>query len=118
MQVGRGEAVGAVWALTGGHHDTTSLCARDSEFVRMSRGAFEVLAQQNPRATSNMLEGMARRISAASSARNKRWPSSCLTSVLASLVWHLPQCADCQQAGMLFRRLHKVIQNSMHGEGL
>ena len=73
VQVGRGEAVGAVWALTGGHHDTTALCARDSEFVRMSRGAFEVLAQQNPRATSNMLEGMARRISAASSARTKRW---------------------------------------------
>ena len=71
-QVGRGEAVGAVWALTGGHHDTTALCARDSEFVRMSRGAFEVLAQHNPRATSNMLEGMARRISAASGARSKR----------------------------------------------
>jgi CRP-like cAMP-binding protein len=36
-QVGRGEAVGAVWALTGGHHDTTALCVRDSELVRMSR---------------------------------------------------------------------------------
>jgi hypothetical protein len=36
-QVGRGEAVGAVWALTGGRHDTTALCVRDSEFVRMSR---------------------------------------------------------------------------------
>lgn len=36
-QVGRGEAVGAVWALTGGQHDTTALCVRDSEFVRMSR---------------------------------------------------------------------------------
>lgn len=65
--------MGAVWALTGGHHDTTALCARDTEFVRMSRGAFEVLAQQNPRATSNMLEGMACRISAASGARTKRW---------------------------------------------
>ena len=68
--------MGAVWALTGGHHDTTALCARDTEFVRMSRGAFEVLAQQNPRATSNMLEGMARRISAASGARTKRWELS------------------------------------------
>ena len=36
-QVGRGEAVGAVWALTGGYHDTTALCVRDSEFVRMSK---------------------------------------------------------------------------------
>lgn len=33
-EVGRGEAVGAVWALTGGHHDTTALCVRDSELVR------------------------------------------------------------------------------------
>ena len=29
--------MGAVWALTGGNHDTTALCVRDSEFVRMSR---------------------------------------------------------------------------------
>jgi hypothetical protein len=109
--------VGAVWALTGGYHDTTALCVRDSEFVRMSKvttpyldclnrsdsncpfvtlccvysysqnvhapgqqfdrwccsqGAFELLAQQNPRATSRMLEGMARRIAAASSARGRR----------------------------------------------
>ncbi|CAL8463928.1 g3463 [Coccomyxa elongata] len=71
-EVGRGEAVGAVWALTGGYHDTTALCVRDSEFVRMSKGAFELLAQQNPRATSRMLEGMARRIAAASSARGRR----------------------------------------------
>ena len=114
--MGRGEAVGAVWALTGGYHDTTALCVRDSEFVRMSKvttpyldclnssdlncpvvtlccvccaiqnvhaprqqfdrccsqGAFELLAQQNPRATSRMLEGMARRIAAASSARGRR----------------------------------------------
>ena len=41
------------------------------------QGAFELLAQQNPRATSRMLEGMARRIAAASSARGRRWgPSS------------------------------------------
>ena len=45
---GQRRSSGPVWALTGGHHDTTALCARDSEFVRMSRGAFEVLAQQNP----------------------------------------------------------------------
>lgn len=36
-EVGRGEAVGAVWALTGGIHDTTALCVRDSELVRMSK---------------------------------------------------------------------------------
>lgn len=36
-EVGRGEAVGAVWALTGGIHDTTARCVRDSELVRMSK---------------------------------------------------------------------------------
>ena len=46
-QVGRGEAVGAVWALTGGQHDTTALCVRDSEFVRMSR--VRACSQRPPR---------------------------------------------------------------------
>jgi len=27
-EVGRGEAIGAVWAITGGQHDSTSLCVR------------------------------------------------------------------------------------------
>ena len=36
-EVGRGEAVGAVWTLTGGIHDTSALCVRDSELVRMSK---------------------------------------------------------------------------------
>lgn len=36
-EVGRGEPLGAVWALTGGMHDTTALCIRDSELVRMSK---------------------------------------------------------------------------------
>ena len=36
-QVGRGESLGAVWALTGGTHDTSALAIRDSELVRMSK---------------------------------------------------------------------------------
>ena len=36
-ELGRGEALGALWAITGGFHDTTALCVRDSELVRMSR---------------------------------------------------------------------------------
>ncbi len=45
-EVGRGEAVGAVWALTGGIHDTTALCVRDSELVRMSKvSSFEFVLQ-------------------------------------------------------------------------
>lgn len=107
-QVGRGEAVGAVWALTGGHHDTTALCARDSEFVRMSRGAFEVLAQQNPRATSNMLEGMARRISAASSARTKR----CCSHLDPSAAQRLQSCTDSEKTMQLASaRQMQVLQN-------
>ncbi len=35
--VGRGESVGAVWALSGGAHDSTALCVRDTELVRMSK---------------------------------------------------------------------------------
>ena len=41
-EVGRGEAVGAVWALAGGYHDTTALCVRDAELVRMSRVCLRV----------------------------------------------------------------------------
>ena len=37
MQVGRGDSLGAVWALTGGVHDTSALAIRDSELVRMSK---------------------------------------------------------------------------------
>ena len=36
-EVGRGEAVGAVWALTAGMHDTTAHCIRDSELVRLTK---------------------------------------------------------------------------------
>lgn len=43
-EVARGEAVGAVWTITGGQHDTTALCVRDSELVRMSKSAFKVRA--------------------------------------------------------------------------
>jgi CRP-like cAMP-binding protein len=41
-EVGRGETIGAVWAVTGGVHDTTAIAVRDSELVRMSRSSFEV----------------------------------------------------------------------------
>ena len=39
-EVGRGEAVGAVWALTAGVHDTTAHCIRDSELVRLTKVNF------------------------------------------------------------------------------
>lgn len=36
-EVGRGEAVGGVYMLSGNEYDTTALCIRDSELVRMSK---------------------------------------------------------------------------------
>lgn len=101
-EVGRGEAVGAVWALAGGYHDTTALCVRDAELVRMSRvssasfrlwalqrafqgfpvshddtkprlqGAFELIAAQCPLAVAGMLSGIGRRLAAASAMRSRR----------------------------------------------
>ena len=61
--------MGAVWAITGGCHDTTALCVRDSELVRMSKGAFEVMSARNPTAVASMI-GMARRLAAAGAARS------------------------------------------------
>jgi hypothetical protein len=108
--VARGEALGGVWVLTGGAHDTSAVCIRDSELVRMSKvmnklhscqgshvpsprqpcaphnlrritlslskschalqGSFEVLAQQAPTAVAHILDGMARRLAAAATARS------------------------------------------------
>ncbi|GLI63067.1 hypothetical protein VaNZ11_005969, partial [Volvox africanus] len=64
-EVGRGEAVGAVWAITGGYHDTTALCVRDSEVVRMSRSAFRVISADSPLALSKLFSNIARRLVAA-----------------------------------------------------
>ncbi len=51
--------MGALWALTGGVHDATALAVRDTELVRVSRGAFEAIAAQHPRAIARLLQGMA-----------------------------------------------------------
>ena len=45
-ECGRGEAVGAIWTITGGAHDTSAVCVRDTELVRMSKAAFQVIASQ------------------------------------------------------------------------
>jgi len=68
-EVGRGEAVGAVWTITGGHHDTTALCVRDSELVRMSKAAFKIIAEDSPMALSKLFSNIARRLVAAWDAR-------------------------------------------------
>ncbi|GIL50016.1 hypothetical protein Vafri_6355, partial [Volvox africanus] len=77
-EVGRGEAVGAVWAITGGYHDTTALCVRDSELVRMSRSAFRVISADSPLALSKLFSNIARRLVAAwdSRVRSDRGASS------------------------------------------
>jgi CRP-like cAMP-binding protein len=40
-EVGRGETIGAVWAVTSGKHDTSAVATRGCELVRLSRGSFE-----------------------------------------------------------------------------
>lgn len=68
-EVGRGEAVGAVWAITGGQHDTTALCVRDSELVRMSKAAFKIISEDSPMALSKLFSNIAKRLVAAWDAR-------------------------------------------------
>jgi predicted acylesterase/phospholipase RssA/CRP-like cAMP-binding protein len=67
--VGRGDSMGAVWTISGGRHDTTCLCARDVEAVRMSKASFELLAASRPKAAARVLQGMAERLAAANSSR-------------------------------------------------
>ena len=67
--VGRGESMGAVWAVAGGTHDTTCLCVRDVEAVRMSKASFEVIAASRPKAAARLLQGMAARLAAAGASR-------------------------------------------------
>jgi lysophospholipid hydrolase len=68
-EVGRGELVRAVWAITGGRHDTAPAACRDSELVRMSRAAFKLTAAQSPFAVAKLLGNMARRMAGALGAR-------------------------------------------------
>ena len=53
-EVGRGETIGAVWAVTNGKHDTSAVAVRGCELVRMSRGSFEV--RFNPLFDCNLSE--------------------------------------------------------------
>ena len=41
-EVGRGQAIGAIWAMTNRKHDTSAIAVRDSEIVRLSKESFEV----------------------------------------------------------------------------
>jgi len=62
---GRGEAVGTIWSMSGGTYDTTAICTRDSELVRMSRGAFHCISTKYPAAAVKLLEVMAQRLGSA-----------------------------------------------------
>ena len=55
---GRGETIGSVWSLSGGTHNTSAICTRDSELVRMSRGAFQCISTKYPAAAVKLLQGM------------------------------------------------------------
>jgi predicted acylesterase/phospholipase RssA/CRP-like cAMP-binding protein len=67
--IGRGDSMGAIWTIAGGRHDTTCLCARDVEVVKMNKFAFELLVSSRPKAAARVLQGMAERLSAANSSR-------------------------------------------------
>jgi CRP-like cAMP-binding protein len=57
-EVARGQAIGAIWAISNNVHDTSAIAVRDTELVRISRESFEVRAQQelSPRARGERSE--------------------------------------------------------------
>ena len=61
---GRGETVGEAPLLAGGRYPSTAMCLRDSELVRMSKGALTLVCARNPTAASRLLEAMARKLHA------------------------------------------------------
>ena len=69
--VARGQSVGAVWALAHGRHDSTCLCMRDTELVRLSSASFERISSLYPGAAANVLSNMAQRLAAAHMARRR-----------------------------------------------
>lgn len=61
-EAGRGDTIGEAGMLTGGAYPHTALCVRDSELVRMSRSAFELITAKSPAAAARLLESMARKL--------------------------------------------------------
>jgi lysophospholipid hydrolase len=68
-EASRGESVGAVWALSGGAYDTTALCVRDSELVRMSKVCCSFT--RGTLLPAQVLSGSARKIVLSNPARPK-----------------------------------------------
>lgn len=64
-EAGRGDTIGEAGMLTGGAYPHTALCVRDSELVRMSRSAFELITAKSPAAAARLLESMARKLTRA-----------------------------------------------------
>ena len=61
---GRGETIGEAPLLANGRYPSTATCLRDSELVRMSRGALTLVCARHPVAASRLLEAMARKLHA------------------------------------------------------
>lgn len=61
-EAGRGDTIGALLTLNGSTHNTTCLCARDLEAVRMTQASFELLTVARPKAAARVLQGMAQRL--------------------------------------------------------
>jgi lysophospholipid hydrolase len=61
-EAGRGDTIGEASLLAGGAYSSTAVCVRDSELVRMSRAAFELITARSPAAAARLLEAMARKL--------------------------------------------------------
>ena len=61
---GRGETIGEAPLLANGVYPSTTVCLRDSELVRMSKGALTLVCARYPQAASRVLEAMARKLHA------------------------------------------------------
>jgi CRP-like cAMP-binding protein len=105
-------------SITGGAHDTTAVCVRDSELVRMSRQSFELIARDNPTALTKLFSNMARRLSSAWEARlrrNKVGGGLASQDILLScnrLLHHLGQVSEVE-AGLLCLLLKVLSQGEV-----
>ena len=71
-------------------------------FLFLFQGAFELISSQCPKAVAGMLDGMARRLSAASAARSN--PNQSALDPPVTHLYHVSQtvilgCADAQSPG-------------------
>ena len=108
---GRGDTIGEAPLLAGGRYPSTAVCLRDSELVRMSRGALTLVCARYPGAASRLLEAMARKLHA-----TLRGAKSRPDLVTIALVPAKPG-ADEAKAARLARALREALERKAAGLG-